>query len=246
MGWNPRVGPARRLYSRDHTPLWRLLGCLILLAAAFAAGYQLACRRAVNDETQLSTEHAERDQLLIELTAVREQVRQLTQTQQVNLETARVVQTQLQVAQQERQFCQRQIEAFEQLAHANGFGIAQVEDFQLWKATAAHQFNYQFTIKQLIDNFGESKGRITITLVGHNANAKAVRLTLAELTGSKPNSHWARFDNFQQFSGSILVPDGFTPQQLAITLDPTTKNLLALSTAFAWTPADNAPKIVTP
>ncbi|MBB1127246.1 DUF6776 family protein [Thiospirillum jenense] len=246
MGWNPQVGPSRRLYSRDHTPLWRLVGCLVLMAAAFAFGYQLTHRGVVDDETQLFTLREERDRLLTELTAVREQARLLEHTQHTDLETAHLAQTQLQTAQQERETCQRQVEAFEQLAHANGFGIAQVEEFYLWKTSAAHQFNYRFTIKQLIDNFGESKGRITVTLVGHRANGASLRLTLAELTGSKPNSHWARFDHFQQFSGSVLIPADFTPQQLAITLDPTTKNLLALSTAFAWTPADNAPKTVTP
>ena len=65
------------------------------------------------------------------------------------------------------------------------------------------------------------RGSVEIQLTG-TENGKTRRLSLAELSADKNNLKF-KFRYFQEFSGQLLIPEGFLPERVTIRVVPSGK-----------------------
>ena len=70
--------------------------------------------------------------------------------------------------------------------------------------------------------------------VSGKRDGKEVTLSLDQLPGSEPQTHKMKFKHFQNFEGSIKIPDGLEPDHLIVEIKPSTKNLLPIAETLGW------------
>lgn len=239
MGWNPNMGPSRGRSSSAASPfrLFLTLGWLAVISTAFVFGYQLAYHDADNALAEIQALKSERRDLKDRLIAAEEQVARLERAQSIDREAKRLAQAQLEELQHERHEFAKQVSALERLIREGGGGVVQVQDFELWETEQPDEFGYRFTVTQMIPEFGEASGRVSLRIDGKRLDdGKVVSRPARELEGSEPGSHRMQFEFFQHFSGKIRLPERLQPETLTVEIDPSVKNLISSSQTFAWEP----------
>lgn len=91
---------------------------------------------------------------------------------------------------------------------------------------------------------GEYRYKLVLTLVrGKRAAKGAVSIAVTGLQGGKPktikmagenDSGKFSFRYFQRLEGSLVLPEGFDPQQITVSAVPSTKKMEPVEKAFAW------------
>jgi hypothetical protein len=219
---------------------WRLLLVVFVLAAigaAFAGGLFLGREEAKAVIAGVAELEAERDALSEQLAELKQEAIVLERTRQIDLEANRTAQEELKKAQDERLKLEREVSFFRRLIQEGGGGILRVQEFKLSPADEARKFGYSFTVTQLIQDFGESEGKITLKLAAKR-DGNTTTLPLSKLPGSEPTTHKMKFRHFQNFEGTIVLPDDLEPENLVIEINPSTKKLLPLTETFAWNAGD--------
>ena len=112
-----------------------------------------------------------------------------------------------------------------------------MQEFKLFPGDAAGKFGYRFTVTQLIQDFGQSAGNVTLK-VAAKRDGKTTTLSLSKLPGSEPKTHKMKFQHFQNFEGILVLPEDVEPENLIIEIKPSTKKLLPLTETFAWNAGD--------
>jgi hypothetical protein len=171
------------------------------------------------------------------LTRERDELRQklpaLERSSQIDREASRLAQMELKKLQEERQELEKDLEFLRNLVGDEAAGALRITEFKLAATDKEREYSYRFTVSQLKEDFGMSKGRIDISIEGTFEGA-AKTLKLAELTADKKKLHKMRFRHFQNIQGQILLPEGFTPDSLMVEVSPEIKNLPALRESFDW------------
>ena len=95
------------------------------------------------------------------------------------------------------------------------------------------KFSYSFTVSQLKEDFGLSEGRVLVSVSGTEEGSEKT-LELKELTQGARASHGMRFRHFQKVKEEIVLPEGFSPASVNVSVEPTTKKLPPLNETFDW------------
>jgi hypothetical protein len=139
-----------------------------------------------------------------------------------------------------KQYQNERLEMEEELAFLRGIvsdtpdktGL-RVQKFKLTPGLEAGQFDYRFSVSQVINSGTTAKGRILVSVEGLQ-NDQAVTLNLKDLTGGKKKSHKMRFRFFQDVEGTLTLPDGFDPAKIVIELDPEGKKQDTVKAIYDW------------
>jgi len=218
---------------------FRLL--LLVVAVGVAGGGVYFFRSQLGlDASRPTTEsmravERDRDALSAQAEELRHRIIVLERSQQIDRETNRAASEQLKVAQDERLALEKEVSFLRRLIGEGGGGILQPTDFELKSTERPREFRYSLTIRQLIQDFGESTGSVEIQVVGKRDGAE-VTLPLSKLKGSEPTRHKMSFKHFQNFEGSISIPEGFEPENLVVDIKPSTNKLVPVSEVFPWKP----------
>ncbi|KRT53893.1 DUF6776 family protein [endosymbiont of Ridgeia piscesae] len=216
---------------------WGVLLVLMLLAAAGWGGYQLGGERLSSETLQT---HAEMQQQLAAVEAERNDLRrQLTmaeQAAQVDKEALASVKAEIEALQDER------LKMEEELVFLRGIvstskkkeGL-KVQGFKLEPGLEAGQFNYKFTVSQVLKNGQVAKGRILISVEGVQ-DGKVATYNLDALADKSSASIKMRFRYFQNVEGVLRLPKGFEPARLIIEVKPSGKRLAPVSESYPWSP----------
>jgi hypothetical protein len=165
---------------------------------------------------------------------LKQQIIVLERSRQIDREANKKVAGQLKEAQGERLAVEKEVSFLRRLIQEGGGGILQPTDFKLERTKESGKFNYSFTIRQLIPDFGESNGTVNLEIAGKR-DGKDVTLSLAKLKGSEPTSHKMAFKYFQSFEGFVRVPEDFVPESLVLEIKPTSAKLIPVRVTFPWT-----------
>jgi len=157
----------------------------------------------------------------------------LEQSQRIDRETDRSLSKQIKEAQDEQLALEKEVSFLRRLIQEGGKGILQPKDFKVEETDEPGVFRYNFTVRQLIQDFGRSTGRVEIQVIGRR-NGKETVLSLGKLEGSEPLSHRMGFKHFQVFKGLIKIPDDFEPEKLVVAVKPNPPKLIAVSETFLW------------
>jgi septal ring factor EnvC (AmiA/AmiB activator) len=178
-------------------------------------------------EKRLKSLQEERNELRRELNRVQQEA----QMDQVAL---RAVKEQIKQLQTER------LEMEEELAFLRGIvsdtsdknGL-RVQKFKLVPGLEKGQFDYQFSVSQVIGSGTTAKGKILISVEGLQKD-QAVTLDLKEMTDGKIRSHKMRFRFFQNIEGTLMLPDDFVPAKIVIEVDPEGKKQDTVKAIYDW------------
>jgi hypothetical protein len=216
-----------------------VLVSLVLAAGAIAAAF-LVGARFERDASKPLVERVqaikqERDALMARVAELEQQNIVLDRSHQIDHEACRSLSEELKTAQDKRLGAEKEASLLRRLMQENGGGILEIKDLTLKKAAELGQFTYNFTVSQLVQDFGESDGDVRMEIIGKR-NGKKTVLPLAELKGSKPPKHEMKLKHFQNFDGQIRLPDGFEPENLVVEIKPRTDGLVPVSETFPWHP----------
>lgn len=217
--------------------LFVTIGWLVVVAAAFAAGYLLADYDADLLVARLQELQAERDRLKETLTAERAALVRLERSHQIDREAKRVAQADLMDLQAERLRFEKQATFFEWLMRGDDTGVVEVKEFLLTKSAVANTFDYQLLVNQLIPEFGRSVGNAVVRLAVRRGKDSEL-LALSDLPGSTSGRHAFAFDHFQFLQGTIRVPADLEPLYVTVDIEPESDNLLGTTESFAWHAGD--------
>jgi len=224
-----------------------MFGAIVLCTAALAfwGGYRLAGERpspqALHALQALQTLQGERDGLADALAnALAEANKQAIlceRTREIDRERDLVAQAELKAAQDERLALAREVFSLKRVIREGGKGVVAVQDLRLASTEAQREFSYSFTLTQLVEEFGPSKGGIEIKLTGKRGS-KDETLSLKQLKGSKPNKLTMDFEHFQNLEGRLVLPQGFEPHTLVVEVNPKGEKLVGSVETFPWRPGD--------
>jgi hypothetical protein len=204
---------------------------LCIAALAFWGGYRLGGVRPALEGLQAL--QVERDGLA----EARKQVILCERTREIDRERDLVAQAEQKAAQDERLALAKEVSSLKRTIREGGKGVVAVQDLRLSTTKSPRDFRYSFTLSQLIEGFGRSKGGVEIRLTGKQGG-KDQTLTLKQLKGSKPASPTMDFEHFQNLEGSLVLPVGFVPHTLVIEIDPKGEKLIGNVQTFPWRPGD--------
>lgn len=198
---------------------------LVALAAAILGAFSMGRQAGVGMLKPLSkhmrTAEGGCDALATQVSDLKEQNIVLERSQQIDREVNCNLSKQTKEAQDERLALEKEVSLLRRLVREGGGGILQLRDFELEETEAPGKFRYSFTIRQLVQDFGESTGEIEVQVIGKR-DGEETDLSLAKLAGNNRLRHKMKFKHFQKVQGSIKVPDDFKPEKLVVAVKPET------------------------
>lgn len=98
-----------------------------------------------------------------------------------------------------------------------------------------HAWNFSVTLTHSAEGAQEIQGKLTIAVEGVRAD-KLTQLDWSQL-GAPASTNGLPFDfkYFQQVQGTLMLPDGFTPNRILVTLDP--QSGATVTRTLAWSEA---------
>jgi len=179
----------------------------------------------------------ERDLLAGELAGLKQDRVACELAQRTEQDRDRSVQERLKEAQDERLALAKEISALKRVIRLGGRGVAAVHELTLTDGDGQREYRYQFTVRQLIEDAGETKGSVDIRLSGRQ-NGTAKTLALEQLKGSKPRRLDLRLERSQTFDGRLVLPAGFEPQAMTVEIKPQGDTCIASAETFPWRSGD--------
>lgn len=234
------VGSAAGKKGRKGPFAFRLLvtvGWLIVIGSAFVLGYLLAEHDAKEAAVRIQALQTERDALSEELAAERDAHVRLERTHLIDREAKRAAQSKLAELQRERLYLAKQVAYLQGLIREGEVGAVEIREFTLSEGSDATEYRYNFTVNQLVPEFGRSEGEAVVKVVLERAGER-VTVPLTELPGSSSGRHPMSFDHFQTFEGTIRLPSEASPREIIVDIEPGNNNLMQSSEAFAWRARD--------
>lgn len=109
-----------------------------------------------------------------------------------------------------------------------------VEKLELTAGTRSDTVDYRLVLTQIVDRHEFIQGEVNVDFIGQNEGLQQV-LSLTELTEVETYPLKFRFRYFQDFSGTLSLPDGFTPERVVVTAAGKGRRAKQAQKTFSWT-----------
>ena len=109
----------------------------------------------------------------------------------------------------------------------------QISEFALLEGAARQQYRYELLLTQVEARRSVVQGAVTIDLVGEQDGGQVV-LPLTEMEPQTDYPLKYRFRYFQDFSGTLALPEGFEPQRVVVTVTRQGSREANLQRTFDW------------
>ncbi|EXJ13810.1 DUF6776 family protein [Imhoffiella purpurea] len=228
--------------SRCFTRRLLLFGMVtLLLALLFWLGYDLgrggtlstAGMQIFNLNLQRLDLQRELDEVEARLQDSERQRRLLERSQQIDLESTRILKEQLRQALDDRVSLAREMSYLKRLIREGGKGAVQVTGFRVSAGSVERVFRYSFTAAQVVSGLAKAQGRIRLRLEGLE-NGEAAAFSLDELPAADPRKLDMDFEHLQNLAGEFELPEGFEPKTVVIDVEPAGGQLVPSSATFPW------------
>ncbi len=164
---------------------------------------------------------------------LRGQVAELDRSSQIDQETSRMAQIELNRAQDEVQELEKEVEFLRNLVEEGSTGVLRITDFKLSPTDDERKFSYRMTVTQIKEGFGWTRGAVVLKINGM-LNGQAKALEMDDLAASELKPHSIKFRHFQHLKGVIQLPEGFTPDNVTVEVKPSVKKLAPLNETYDW------------
>ncbi len=109
-----------------------------------------------------------------------------------------------------------------------------VEKLELSPGANPTEVKYRLLLTQVSDKNDWASGTVTVDIVGTSANEQVV-LPLTEMTQVESYPLAFKFRYFQDFTGTLAIPDGLKPDQVVVTAATSGKDGKRVQKTFSWT-----------
>lgn len=100
-----------------------------------------------------------------------------------------------------------------------GSGVMRMQRFEVTPTGVQRGFQYKLVLTQAFTNSGVTTGAVTLVVEGVQGQVTKT-LTLAEVTDNKVKELSFRFKYFQEIAGDMVLPAGFVPRRVIVTVEP--------------------------
>ncbi|WP_369856322.1 DUF6776 family protein [Candidatus Thalassolituus haligoni] len=224
-----RRRPGRELRSR----FWMLLLLLLAVGSGFAGGWFGSLR-------MLESLQAQRDQLLSDLSRNEQTITDLTQHVgilekggEVDRYAADSVRGSIRSLEQQVDDLEQDVAFYKSIMDPDAVekGL-RIHDLQLVGLNDG-RYQYRLMLTQVADNGDTIAGTITANVVGLNDKGVSATVPLVQLDATFTGKF--RFRYFQELSGELALPDGFTPQKVNVVAQSTGKKARRTEQTYDWT-----------
>lgn len=162
------------------------------------------------------------------------QVAILERSSQIDQEAARQVRSELEKFQEARTRMEEEITLLRSMLSGKGErGKLTVQRFSLAPGASQGSYRYRFTVSQSVKSDKDVEGWIFFAVDGIE-KGEPRWLPLREISDGKTGKVKMRFKHFQEISGEIRLPDGFTPRKVIVEVKPSDKKLPQVKQRFDW------------
>lgn len=230
-----------RLIIKSHSPARRRLQFLVLVLILGIAAWGLFEYGRYKGGYDVRAADAYRAELLQNIADERARVRELRENQavlerssQIEKESYRQLEGAVANLQQEI------LELKEELAFYRGIvspkdgsrGL-KLQDFDMTRGINDRHWRYKLVLTQVLNNDRLATGSIALEISGVR-DGQPSRFGLKDLSEGDIDELTFRFKYFQDFEGDLVLPDGFEPGQVIVTIDPRGKRLDRFEETFDW------------
>ncbi|MCR9279277.1 MAG: hypothetical protein NXH85_15055 [Pseudomonadaceae bacterium] len=228
MPTNPRM----QVVSVDTSSRrWTVLAALIAGVIVLVGGYAVGRIHAGQIASSLSDELARESAQVETLTGVRDQLADVELDRTIDAGASEILRATIKQQKDEIAQLQEQVNFFQRLM-APGSAPRGVMIDRVELSRAGDAFEYYVLLTQLEDRRSWVSGLVVIDVIGQRGGAQQV-LSLTELTEVDSYPIKYRFRYFQDFSGSLSLPDGFEPSAIRVRADQSSGKD-NLEREFAW------------
>ncbi len=108
-----------------------------------------------------------------------------------------------------------------------------IQNVRVISMAESRHYKFMLTLAQGVGNKRSTKGEYSLVLSGKLVGeAKSFRLN--ELVSVKKSSQPFKFRYFQTEAWNLVLPDGFVPEKLRVTLKPSTKGVERVDKEWQW------------
>lgn len=116
----------------------------------------------------------------------------------------------------------------------NGDKGLRLQEFTLLSTTEPNRYRFKAVLTQVLNNGSVVRGNLSLSVDGAESGAEKT-YTLNELDGNVPKNGLAfKFKYFQVLDGELLLPEGFQPRQLQISVKPRSRIHKAFDQTVVW------------
>lgn len=223
-----------------HSGVFSLLRILLLLLVAVSSGwygYQVGSSGTKDALVVFKPSMQERISALVaEQEELRRQLKMANQSAEMDQAAIKATKERIKQLQDERLKMEEELAFLRGIVStASGKRSLRIQKFKLTAGTSKDEFEYAFTVSQVINSGLVAKGQISLELEGLQ-DGKSVILGLAKIADDQKSSHKMRFRYFQNVTGKIKIPAGFKPVKLTIDVRPESKKLDGVTETYEWEP----------
>jgi len=118
---------------------------------------------------------------------------------------------------------------------ADGVAGLRVQDLRLTRADTERAYMVRLVLVQSLKHDRTVSGDVGLFVEGVQ-DGNDVSYPYSQLLGDATDSDWAfKFRYFQDFDREIILPDGFTPENIKIVVRSKTRSISSIEESYSWT-----------
>ena len=118
---------------------------------------------------------------------------------------------------------------------ADGSAGLRVQDMRLSRGPSERAYNVRLVLVQSLKHDKKVSGDVSLNVTGEEGGVAAT-YTFSELSPADSGASWPfSFRYFQDFDKEIVLPDGFTPEEITIEVRSKTRSIGSIEESYAWT-----------
>lgn len=240
MSGDERVKAAGRYRVSVHNP-WRYRIALVVLAALVWAGFVLGERKGFADRDSLGEEKAA---LLAEIkTLTRRNAdllasnARLERGSEIATAAYEEVKAELNRVQGEMVELQEELAFYRSVVSPSKAGNElRVQSFLLSETGRANRYRYSLVLTKSGKTDSYVQGNVALEVFG-TRGGKSASLGLPALSPEAPEEPRFRFRFFQNLEGEVTLPGEFEPDEVEVSIKPTTKRVDPIQIRLTWAEA---------
>jgi hypothetical protein len=118
---------------------------------------------------------------------------------------------------------------------ADGVAGLRVQDLRLTRADTERAYMIRLVLVQSLKHDRTVSGDVGLIVEGVQ-DGNDVSYPYSQLLGEESDSSWPfKFRYFQDFDREIILPDGFTPENIKIEVRSKTRSISSIEESYSWT-----------
>jgi hypothetical protein len=170
-----------------------------------------------------------------EIVALKEDVAQLETNRDIDRTAYKDVETSLVTLQSKIQEQTNEIAFYRGIVSpADGVAGLRVQDLRLTRADTERAYMVRLVLVQSLKHDRTVSGDVDLVVEGVQ-DGNDVSYPYSQLLGKKSDSSWPfKFRYFQDFDREIILPDGFTPENIKIEVRSKTRSISSIEESYSW------------